>query len=527
MLRRSLIAVASGLCLWLALPTIDLWPLAFVGVAGMAWATVGVSARAGLGLGLLTGLGCFVPALSWSGVYVGAVPWMALAVTESLYVAALGLACAVVQPIRVRPWLIACLWVAQELIRGTVPFGGFPWARIAFSQADSPLVHLASVAGAPGVTFAVALVGGWLAVAAERARVRDFGRLPALRPLVASAGVLLLAALWPVATGGRAVTVAGIQGNVPQSGLDFNAQRRAVLDNHVRTTNRLAADVRAGRTPAPDLVVWPENSSDIDPLRNADAATEITEAVSAIGVPVMVGAVLQEPSPRVSNATLLYVPGRGIVDRYVKQHPVPFAEYIPYRSFFRTFSTKVDLVTKDFAPGKEPSVFAAPTPSGTVKVGPVICFEVAYDDLTREPVRRGAQLLAVQTNNATFGRTAESEQQLAISRLRAIEHGRSIVHISTVGVSALITPDGTTHDQSSLFTQKALVGELPLRTATTWADRVGRIPELLATLVGAVALVQAVRVRRAAKVTDRAGVPTPATDHDTRQHHEKDVHDRL
>ena len=214
MLRRSLIAVASGLCLWLALPTADLWPLAFVGVAGMAWATVGVSARAGLGLGLLTGLGCFVPALSWSGVYVGAVPWFALAVTESLYVALLGLACALVQPTRVRPWLIACLWVAQELIRGTVPFGGFPWARIAFSQADSPLVHLASVAGAPGVTFAVALIGGWLAVGGERLRTSTWRMT--LRPLVASAAVLLVAALWPVATGGRAITVAGIQGNVPQ-----------------------------------------------------------------------------------------------------------------------------------------------------------------------------------------------------------------------------------------------------------------------------------------------------------------------
>ncbi|MDE9367406.1 apolipoprotein N-acyltransferase [Luteipulveratus sp. YIM 133132] len=523
MLRRSVLAVASGLCLFLALPTADIWPLAFVGVAGMSLATVGVSVRAGLGLGLLTGLGTFIPALSWSGVYVGIVPWFALGITEAVYIALLGAACALVQRRRVRPWAIACLWVAQELIRGSVPFGGFPWARLAFSQADSPLVHLASVAGAPGITFAVALVGGWLAVAVARLRSRRV-RLP-LRQVVAVAAALLIAWAWPVASGGRAVTVAGIQGNVPQSGLDFNAQRRAVLDNHVRLTRSVASDVRAGRLPRPDLVIWPENSSDIDPLRNPDAATEITAAVADVGVPTMVGAVLQEPSPRVSNATLLYVPGRGIADRYVKQHPVPFAEYIPYRSFFRTFSDKVDLVTKDFAAGSKPSVFAAPTPSGTVKVGPVICFEVAYDDLTREPVRRGAQLLAVQTNNATFGRTAESEQQLAISRLRAIEHGRSVVHISTVGVSALITPDGRTHEGSSLFTRKALVGQLPLRTATTWADRAGRVPEAVVSVIAGLLLLRGIRVRRGDKVRDRAEITpdrpvTPSA-------HEKDVHDRL
>lgn len=534
----------SGLCLWLSFPTADLWPLAFVGVAGLAFATAGVSLRAGLGLGAVTGAACFAPVLHWSGIYVGPVPWIALSGLEALYVAGLGAGLALVQRGgRVRPWAVAALWVLQELLRGTVPFGGFPWARLAFSQADSPLANLASIAGAPGVTFAVALVGAWLAVLAQRLLNREWTSwtLPA-RPVVGAAVLLIAGVLWPVPTAGKLLNVTGIQGNVAEPGLDFNSERKAVLNNHVTLTQEVAASVRRGETPKPDLVVWPENASDIDPLRNADAATEITRAVADVGVPVIVGTVLQEPSPKVSNTSLLYLPGSGVADRYVKQHPVPFAEYIPYRSFFRKFSDKVDLVTADFDSGDRPAVFKVPTrTNGTVGVGPVICFEVAYDSLTREPVNGGAQLLAVQTNNATFGYTAESEQQLAISRIRAIEHGRSIVHISTVGVSAMITPDGKLHDTSGLFTRKALSAALPLRTERTLADRWGRVPEVIVCSIAALLLVQGLRRRRTDKVLARAtgspsaggsatnDAPTDSPDEPSDSGHDsqKDLHDHV
>jgi apolipoprotein N-acyltransferase len=203
--------------------------------------------------------------------------------------------------------------------------------------------------------------------------------------------------------------------------------------------------------------------------------------VDAIDAPLILGAVLREPSPRVSNASLMYLPGQGFTARYVKQHPVPFAEYIPYRSFFRRFSDKVDLVSTDFAAGQGVGVFRVPTRAGgTIAAGTIICFEVAYDGLVRDTVAQGANILLVQTNNATFGFSDESVQQLAISRIRAIEHGRSIVHVSTVGVSAMITPDGTAHQRSALFTPAVLAADLPLRTDRTVADRVGAWPENLA-----------------------------------------------
>jgi apolipoprotein N-acyltransferase len=291
-------------------------------------------------------------------------------------------------------------------------------------------------------------------------------------------------------TGGRSVQVAAVQGNVPKAGLDFNAQRRAVLDYHVRATLAYADAVRAGRTPAPGLVVWPENSSDIDPLRNPDAAAEIDHAVAAVGVPVLVGAVLNGPGDYVSNAGIVWT-ASGPAERYVKRHPVPFAEYIPYRSFFRLFSDKVDLVARDFAAGHTVGVL----PMGPARVGDVICFEVAYDDLVRDTVRAGADLVVVQTNNATFGYTAESTQQLAMSRLRAVESGRAVVQISTVGVSGLVRPDGSLLDRSGLFTTDVLAGRLPLRTGLTVATRVGAGPEIALSALGCI-LVAAAGLRR-------------------------------
>jgi len=292
---------------------------------------------------------------------------------------------------------------------------------------------------------------------------------------------MLLPVLVPRPTDGATARFMAVQGNVPRPGLDFNAERRAVLDNHVRVTLQAAASVRAGTQQRPDLVVWPENASDIDPTRNADAAAVINQAVSAIKSPLVLGAVLLEPGTNVSNASLMYLPGKGLTARYVKQHPVPFAEYIPYRSFFRRLNDKVDLVRSDFVAGKGPGVFRVPAAhGGTIAAGAIICFEVAYDGLMRDTVNHGANVLLVQTNNATFGFTDESVQQLAISRIRAIEHGRSIVHVSTVGVSAVITPDGTAHQRTALFKPALLAADLPLRTDRTLADRVGAWPEYLA-----------------------------------------------
>ncbi|XVX22007.1 apolipoprotein N-acyltransferase [Actinomycetota bacterium] len=513
---RLLLAVLGGLALWLAFPGHDLWWLAPVAVTMLSAATLGARPRLAAAIGLVFGLCFFVPTLSWSGIFVGRLPWFALATLQALYLAAMSALLAWVQlPLLRRGWAALAYaavplgWALQELSRGSTPWGGFPWARLAFSQADSPLASLASLGGAPLVTMAVAAAGAGLHAALA-------GGTTAYRmkwPAVALACVAVLAggsALVPLPTDGRSVRVGLVQGNVPRAGLDFNAERRKVLDNHVEGTVRLAE--RAKADGGVSLVVWPENSSDIDPLRNADARVAIDRAVGAAGVPVVVGAVLDEPAPNISNASLLFRPDGSAPERYVKQHPVPFAEYIPYRDFFRMFSDKVDYVTRDFTKGTRDGAFrvdvAGQAPYWAI---PTICFEVAYDGLMRSSSTQAGRtdsLLLVQTNNATFGYTDEAEQQFAISRIRAIEHGRSVAHVSTVGVSALIRPDGTYGHRSTLFTADQIVEEAVIRSQTTLSDRIGPTPEVVAALL-LLGLGVAPRVRRRGALGSDEAQPQP------------------
>jgi apolipoprotein N-acyltransferase len=281
-----------------------------------------------------------------------------------------------------------------------------------------------------------------------------------------------------------------IQGNVPRAGLDFNAQRRAVLDNHVQQTIDLAEDVAAGRQAQPDVVIWPENSSDIDPYRNADAGRQIDRAAEAIGAPILVGAVVVGPGRFISNTAIVWDPDDGPGDTYVKRHPVPFGEYVPARDLVRFFSKDVDRVTDQHA-GDEVGVLDI----GGARVGDLICFEVVYDGLVHDVVDDGAGMLVVQTNNATFGYTDESEQQLAMSRLRAVETGRTVAVAATSGISAVVAPDGTVARSSSLFTPAVFVEEIAQRDSVTVAQRLGAAPEWVLTALG-VGAVLAAALRR-------------------------------
>ena len=299
---RSRAAIAAGLLVCVSFPPFGWWSAAFVAFGLLAWVlTQPSTTRAGgFGYGFLFGLAFYVPLLPWISGLVGAVPWLALSAMEALFPAVFGLLAVVVRRLPGWPVWFAGLWVLAEWLKSTVPFGGFPWGVVGFSQADGPLLVVAHFGGAPLVSFAVALVGFSLgAIALEAARWwrtrpprRHACDLPAVvLPGLCIALVLLVVALAhavrphsPASGAGDdpTITVAAVQGNVPRLGLEFNAQRRAVLDNHVRETLRLAEDVRAGRAPQPAVVIWPENSSDIDPLANPDAADQIAVAAEAI-----------------------------------------------------------------------------------------------------------------------------------------------------------------------------------------------------------------------------------------------------
>ena len=495
-----LLAAASGVAGAFAFPPFGIWPLAMLSVAGLCLATRGRRSRNAAWLGLVFGAGLFGPMLHWTSTYVGALPWLILVFAETWYTAAMAAVLPLVQRLRWWPAGAAALWVTEEAVRDRFPFGGFPWGRWAFSQAESPLKWFAPIGGAPLVTFAVALAGCLLAAGLSAVRAGSFSRSLAglARPtawiiaavLVVLLGILLSRPLQPDTGGDRTLTVAAIQGDVPDRGLEFDARRRQVLDNHVAQTMRLAAAVRAGTAARPDLVLWPENASDIDPTLNPDAARLIQQATDAMGVPILVGAILDGPGPQhVTNAGLVWEPSTaahpGPGERYVKRHPVPFGEYIPLRSLARKVSSKVDLVRYDMVAGRGNGLLTqTPAP-----LGDVICFEVAYDGLVNSSVRAGAQLLVIQTNNATFGHSSETYQQLAMARLRAVEHARTVVQVATSGKSAIIDPSGRMLAESGpLFTADTLLAKVPLAGRTTLATRTGAAAEWLLVALAVLAM---------------------------------------
>jgi apolipoprotein N-acyltransferase len=440
-------------------------------------------------LGLAHGTATFLPLLTWMQV-IGVDAWIALSLLEAAFVAAMAALFPVVLRLPLWPVWTACLWVGEELGRATIPFGGFPWGRLAFGQTGSPFTPYAAVGGAPLVSFVTALSGGLLALALLRWR----SRAVAAGALLSALAVPLLGLVIQLPTSGPTITAALVQGGVAEAGLGFLGEREEVLRNHVRATEKLAADIAAGRVPRPDIVIWPENASDIDPFRNPDAYAAISHAVAVIGVPVLVGALLDGPdADHISNTGIVWTPQGGPGQRYVKRHPVPFGEYIPFRKQLSGLTSRLDQIPKDFYAGTEPGNLDL----GNVPVGDVICFEVAYDGLVRDVVDGGATVLVVQTNNATYNGTAQPAQQMAMSRLRAMEFGRSVLVASTSGISAIVRPDGHVVAQTPERVARTLVAEVPLRQGRTLAARIGPWLEWgLSGLALAAALLGVVSARR-------------------------------
>nr|WP_245834109.1 apolipoprotein N-acyltransferase [Streptomyces aidingensis] len=514
---RSALAALAGGALAAAFPPLGWWPLSLLAVAALALLTRGRTARQGAWTGFAMGLPFFVGLLQWLRV-IGWDAVLGLSVIQALFFVPLGAGLAAVS--RLRPWPLwgACLWVAEEWARDRVPLGGFPWGRLAFANTSTPFTPLAALGGAPLVTFAVALSGGLLAAAGLalwRLRRRPAAVPPrtavprALVPAGLAAAVTLAGQAVPVPTDADdTVRIAVVQGNVQQPGMDFLGRPMLILSNHVEATLGLAEDIDAGRTERPDLVIWPENASDLDPYRDPAARAAIEEAVRAVGVPVLVGALVDHPTKEgyVENQGIVWDPQTGPGDSYTKQHPVPFGEYVPFREQLSKVISRLERVPRDFWPGDHSGVLDV----GPARLGDVICFEVAYDGIVRDTVNDGARALVVQTNNATYGHTGQPEQQLAMSSLRAVEHGRAIVTAAPSGISAIVAPDGTVLQRTEEFTQDVLTGELPLRDGRTPADRVGAAPEWAMAVVGLLAWAAvAWRTRRAAR-RDTAAQDSPA-----------------
>jgi apolipoprotein N-acyltransferase len=512
-LSRLSCAVGGGLLFCASFPSLNWWWGAVVAAALLAWVLThpATTPAGGLGYGFLFGLAFYLPLLPWVGLLVGPIPWIALATVSALFPALFGLCAVIVRRLPGWPLWFALLWAAQEWLKSIGPFGGFPWGSVAFGQTHGPFLPLVQLGGVALLSMAIMLVGfSATAISLEitkwwrsghpaaRAAADDINQAP---PAVVLPGVCICLVLfasvivWPqvrhagTGSGGEpTVTVAAIQGNVPRLGFEFNEQRRAVLDNHIQETLRLAEDVRSGAAPQPQFVIWPEDSSDIDPLVNNDAALEISQAAAAIGAPILIGSVLDVPGrppqdPNYTNTMIVWNPATGPADRHDKEIVQPFGEYLPMPWLFKHLSGYADRAGS-FVPRQGSDVVHI----AGVPVGVATCWEVIFDRVPRKAVLGGAQLLAVPANNATFNERM-SEQQLAFAKVRAVEHDRYVVVAGTTGISAVVAPDGGELARTEFFQPAYLDMQVRLKTRLTPATRWGPLLQwFMALAAGAVIL---------------------------------------
>lgn len=480
-----LFAVLGGVALWFATSS-GLWILGFFSISLLWLAVRGRGVAVGFGLGWLWGIAFFLPLVRWAAVSTGLVAaQVALAAVEGLYLGVVGAMWALLakEERPARPWLralaAAAVFLAVEQIRGMWPYGGLPWGTLAFTFTNSPLVNYAPY-GSTALVGAVAVVVGVIA-----AMLLRMSYLQAATSAVVVLALVIAPVVFPVgARSSGSLNVAVVQGNVPPAGTDNRAL--VVTENHVRATREL---VESAET-TPDLILWPESSSDRD-IRADDAAGSLVfDMVADLGIPLVMGTQEYVEGGRYND--VLVISPDGIVGRYSKQHPVPFGEYIPHRELIRSFTDVVDQVVTDMLAGTGEA--RVNVPSLGVKVAVPICFEVAYTQIVAEAVR-GSHLLVIPTNNASFGTSELSAQQFAMTTFRAVETGRTAIQVSTSGITGVADPRGVVYE-TDLFTRDARVVKVALHEQTTFATRTAEQRAILVFVLGALGAILAIGMSR-------------------------------
>lgn len=492
-----LVAAGSGPVLDAAFPDKGVWPLAFVGVALILVTLIGRRAGSAILVGFVAGLTFYLTQIFWASLFLGPLPMSALAVLEALFFAGGALAITLAYRwiprafptllgrLGLLPLAIAGLWTAREAWASVWPYGGFAWGRVAESQSDSPLSPLFAWLGVSGVSFAMVLLvaaslaGGLELWAGRGTIVNSPGRaLRLFAAPIALAAVLLGMPGWSVPTDST-MKVAAVQGAGKAGYFDGSTANELIQAQLNATTPLFGTKV--------DVVLWPEGTTYADPLTDPYTAGVFDYVSEQMDAPLIAQGVTDRGG-HTYNSVVLWKAGQGALDLYDKKHPVPFGEYIPDRAFWRPFAPDlIDLIQREYTPGTTDNVMDV----NGVSVGVNICFDIVDDQILTDSVREGAQVIFASSNNADFGHTDESAQQLAIARIRAIELGRSVVNISTVGLSAVIAPDGHIVRELPWYTPGTMVQDVALSSTITPAVLVGRQLEWLVSGIGLGALLVA------------------------------------
>jgi apolipoprotein N-acyltransferase len=519
--RRALLAILGGLLLYAGHPPLAQWWIGFVALVPLLALARDASRgprplRSGFGWGTLAGVVSFSLLVGWVRL-VDPLALVLLVTYLSLYIGAFVGGLAAWGDRRGRAVAAVVSWVALEALRGTAPFGGFPWGVLGYTQAGGgPALPVARVLGVLGVSAvlagtAVALHSAWRrGLAAWRVAASDglppgeaavtAARAPTLAfvTLLVVPVVLSGLAAAPVPSG-SVLDVAAVQGFDVEGSTGRELPRSIVIADKMLQTTREA--VAGGGVP--DLTIWPENALDADIAEHAEVRERVDAASAALdGGPLVTGMIVDGADPGTWQNTIVQLHGTTEVDRYVKRQPVPFGEYIPFRSVLGWYPTIQRLRPTDSLAGTEPGVFDV----AGARVGVVICFESIFPRLVHSVVTEGAELLVVVTNNSSFGRTPMSDQHVAFSQMRAVETGRWVVHSALSGVSALVDPDGVVHERTGLYSQDVIRAEVPLVDGFTVATRLGEAPAWGVMLAAALGAAWLVRDRRRARRMAGEGV---------------------
>ena len=505
---QAALALVAGFLVALSMPPWGWWPLAFVGIA-LFEVSLGEhpTRRERAARGWLFGAGWMFPALGWMWFLTSPGYLVAAALFASFHALA-----AVVSP--TGPWRVLARPAAHTLVEATrlfLPAGGVPLATLAIGQASGPLVGVARIGGVVLLTWVVFQIGFALAgpapfvpaIARSRgARAQPHGAIG----FAAVVLVLLLAAIAPEGDDlGRTTRVALVQGGGPQgtraSRDACTRRRRATPRRDAVTRSRRRRPRRLARERGRRRLLRGQRGADGDRDRGR------TSRRAAVGRHHRGRAGSPE---RFLNAQVVVTPAGEVTSRFDKVHRVPFGEYVPLRGVFESLGLPVDQIPTDAIAGTGPAVLDLP--DGT-RLAVVISWEVFFGDRARDGVDSGGVLLVNPTNGSSYTGTILQTQQIASSRLRAVETGRWVAQVAPTGFSAFVSPDGEVHDRTSISERAVLVRDVPLRSGTTWYTDYGDWPiEILIGGVLAVSILVPSRVRRrsAANRVTETSAPAPA-----------------
>jgi apolipoprotein N-acyltransferase len=479
-LARPALALGGGALVALAMPPWGFWPLAVLGVMLFEIALGAEPARRQrFLLGYLFGAGWMYLGMGWM-VQLTLPGYVIAGSIYALYHAV----AALIAPSG--PWRVIGRPAAHtlaEVLRFSFPFGGVPLASMGIAQVGGPFLGVARLGGVILITWLVFQLGCALAgpapalpAFARRKRPDASGSPLGVIGVMAVVVVVILSFVAPTGSPtGETLSIAVVQGGGEQGTSALEVPSSLVTARHLEATRSIPEGSEL------DLVLWPENTIDVAMFDGSPTMRDIAAEAQRLEAPVAVG--VTEDSADGSqfvNAQIVVSPDGTVFDRYEKVRRVPFGEYVPLRSVLEAVGAPVDQIGRDARAGTEPAIIELP--DGT-ELAVVISWEVFFGGRAREGVKLGAEAILNPTNGSSYTGTIVQTQQVASSRLRAVENGRWVIQGAPTGFSAVIDDGGDVRQRSSISEQKVLYADVELRTGRTWYTNLGDGPMIVALIV--------------------------------------------